>query len=285
MMTKTPANEQYGILTDVTKCTGCEQCVAACKQYNGKREGRNMKRDLPRRWKTSIDDLSLTRYTTIVRRPGNHYVRKQCRHCVEPACVSACIVGALRKEPTGAVSDCFPKCIGCRYCMTACPFGIPRYDWSAPNPFMRKCNLCYQRIADGQSQPACTQACPEGATIFGKRGDLLKIARERLAAEPGKYVPKVYGESEVGGTCVLYVSDIPLDFLAWNAQAMDDTPLPERTWAAMKKVPTISLGMAGLMAGTWWVIGRRMKLQTGQQNADERGHTPTGTDDRGAQTD
>lgn len=245
-------NEPVAILTDVTRCTGCEQCVEACKIEQ------NLGKDHPWRGGGAIDDLSATRFTTILRRPGNHYVRQQCRHCLEPACVSACIVGALQKTPEGPVVYDGDRCMGCRYCLMACPYGIPRYDWDRAAPYVRKCTFCYDRIKDG-SVPACTEACPEGATIFGTRDELLAEAKRRLRDEPDKYVQTVYGEHEVGGTSVLLISNIPLGFLGWKDD-LGNQPLPELTWASLQKVPGVILGMGGLMAGIYWIIGRRMKL-------------------------
>jgi formate dehydrogenase iron-sulfur subunit len=226
--------------------------VAACKKEN------ELGKDTPHRWKQRIDDLSSTRYTTIVRKPGNRFVRRQCRQCLKPACVSACIVGALQKVPDGAVTYDDERCIGCRYCMMACPYGIPRYDWEAAVPYVRKCDLCSERVAAGK-EPACTEACPEKATIFGSRDELLEEAHRRIAASPGKYQRRVFGETEVGGTSVLYVSDIPLDFLAWKPD-LGDEPLPALTLAALSKVPPLILGVGGLMAGVFWITGRRIKL-------------------------
>ncbi|MEW6074303.1 MAG: 4Fe-4S dicluster domain-containing protein [Planctomycetota bacterium] len=246
-MSPTPA-----ILTDTTLCTSCEECVAACKAANG------LGADVPRRGKARIDDLSPTRYTTMVRREGGRFVRRLCRHCLEPACVSACLVGALQKTPEGPVIYDPSRCMGCRYCLTSCPFGIPRYDWEQPVPFVRKCTMCYERQKRGEP-PACTAACPYGATIFGDRDELLHLARQRIQAEPGKYVDAVLGESELGGTSVLYISDVPLDFLAF-APDLDDRPLPALTWAALSKVPPLVVGVTGLMAGLWWITGRRNAL-------------------------
>jgi formate dehydrogenase iron-sulfur subunit len=243
---------EKAILTDTTLCTGCEKCVAACKEKN------ELGKDTPRRWKQRIDDLSSTRYTTIIRRPGNRFVRRQCRQCLKPACVSACIVGALQKTPNGAVTYDDERCIGCRYCMMACPYGIPRYDWQAAVPYIRKCDLCSDRLAAGK-EPACTEACPEKATIFGSRDELIEEAHRRIAASPGKYQRRVFGETEVGGTSVLYVSDIPLDFLAWKPD-LGDEPLPALTLAALSKVPPLILAVGGLMAGVFWITGRRIKL-------------------------
>ena len=248
----------WAILTDTTLCTGCEKCVEACKREN------ELGKDLPRPWKTRIDDLSSTRYTTIVRRPGDRFVRQQCRHCVEPACVSACLVGALRKTPEGPVIYDSDRCMGCRYCMMACPYGIPRYDWEEPVPYVRKCNMCYERITDDKKKdddrkPACVEACPREATIFGDRDELLDKAWCRIRENPGKYVKKVFGETEVGGTSVIYISDISLDFLSFDRE-LEDGSLPDLTWASLSKVPPLAVGVAGVMAGAWWIIGRRMKL-------------------------
>ncbi|NCO39826.1 MAG: 4Fe-4S ferredoxin [Armatimonadetes bacterium CG_4_10_14_3_um_filter_66_18] len=240
------------ILTDVTRCIGCRKCVEACTKTYG------LKPYVPSD-KTAADGLSAERWTSIVERPGAHYVRKQCRHCVEPACVSACLVAAMQKTPEGPVVYDNKVCIGCRYCMMACPYGIPRYQWDTAVPYVRKCILCYERVRDGKL-PACVEACPEKATIFGDRDDLLAEAKARLAASPGKYVNRVYGDhEEFGGTSVLYLSPVPLDFLAIGGKLKDDA-LPELTWRALGKVPGVALGVAGLMLGTNFVIGRRMKV-------------------------
>jgi formate dehydrogenase iron-sulfur subunit len=246
-MTKQPA-----ILIDTTLCTGCEKCVRACKREN------HLEPDRPWRGQGAVNGLSATRFSTILRRPNNHFVRQQCRHCLEPACVSACLVGAMQKTPEGPVIYDGEKCMGCRYCMVACPYGIPRYQWDRAVPYVRKCTLCYPRLKEGR-MPACVEACPEKAVIFGDRAELLAEAHRRLHASPKKYVQNVNGEHEVGGTSVLYISDIPLEFLAWQPD-LDGRPLPERTWASLKKVPPVILLMGGIMAGTHWIIGRRMKL-------------------------
>ncbi|MBN1608346.1 MAG: 4Fe-4S dicluster domain-containing protein [Polyangiaceae bacterium] len=240
------------ILTDTTRCVGCEECVRACKREY------HLGKDAPQRWQSSIDDLSATRYTTLVRRPGQRFVRRQCRHCLEPACVSACIVGALQKRADGPVVYDSDRCIGCRYCMMSCPYGIPRYDWASAVPYVRKCVLCEPRLRAGK-QPACTEACTKQATVFGSREDLLQEAHRRIRANPDRYVNRVFGETEVGGTSVLYISDIPLGFLAFTPD-LGERPLGTLTWAALSKVPPMILGVGGLMAGVWWVTGRRMKL-------------------------
>lgn len=251
----------YAILTDTTLCTGCESCVQACKQSN------KLGPDVPRRWKRNIHDLSSTRYTTILRQAGGQNVRQQCRHCAEPACVSACLIGAMQKTKEGPVIYDGDRCMGCRYCMVACPYGIPRYDWEQAVPYVQKCNMCYSRLQQGQ-QPACIETCPEKASIFGPRDKLIAEAKSRIAAHPEKYQNRVYGETEIGGTLVLYISDIPLDFLSFKPE-LGDTALPVRTMAALSKVPPLILGMGGLMTGVYWFIGRRMRLaaEREQENA------------------
>ncbi len=239
------------ILTDVTKCIGCFQCVDACAQVN------NLEPDIPAP-QDSTDGLSARRWTTILEQPAGHYVRKQCRHCLEPACVSACPVGAMRKTAEGPVIYDSSICLGCRYCMMACPYGIPRYQWHSLAPVVRKCTFCYERLQAGKL-PACVEICPEQATIFGERDELLAEAHGRLQAEPDKYVQQVYGEYEVGGTSVLYVSDVPLDFLGYRGSPGQEA-LPDLTQAALNMVPPVAVGMTALMAGIYWVIERRMKM-------------------------
>jgi formate dehydrogenase iron-sulfur subunit len=239
------------ILTDVTKCDGCYQCVQACAQANGLGPDIPVPRD-------AADGLSARRFTAVLEQPAGHYVRKHCRHCLDPACVSACPVGAMQKTPQGPVIYDSNRCMGCRYCMMACPYGIPRYQWDTLTPKICKCTLCYQGIKAG-GLPACVEACPQQATMFGERNELLAEAYRRLEAEPHRYIQQVYGEHEVGGCSVLYVSDVSLDFL-WFQNNPGQQPLPELTWMAIKKVPPVAVGMMALMAGTYWIIERRMKL-------------------------
>lgn len=172
----------------------------------------------------------------------------------------------MQKTPEGPVIYDTSRCMGCRYCMVACPYGIPRYDWDKRVPYVRKCDMCYERMTRG-GQPACVEACPEKATIFGRRDELIAEAHRRIREHPDRYVNKVFGETEVGGTSVLYLSDISLDFLAWKPE-LSEEPLPDLTWAALSKVPPIVVAMSGLMAGAWWVINRRMKLAREAEEKD-----------------
>ena len=240
------------ILVDTTRCTGCETCVLACKKANGHGPDRLGP------GQEAVDSLSPRRYTTILRRPGNHFVKMQCQHCLEPACASACPVGALQKSPSGPVIYDADLCIGCRYCMVACPYGVPRYEWDEAAPFVRKCELC-QPLLKQEKRPACVAACPHDALGFGPRERLLKEAHARIATDPDAYLQHVYGEREVGGTSILYLSRTPLDFLGGRGD-LQETPLPSLSWASLAKVPPVIVGMASLMGGVCWVIQRRMKL-------------------------
>jgi formate dehydrogenase iron-sulfur subunit len=233
--------------------------VAACKTTW------NLPTDSPRTWQKN-DGLSARNWTSVLQKPDHHYVRKQCRHCLEPACASACPVGALHQTEFGAVMYDSNKCLGCRYCMMACPYGIPRYDWDEPVPYIRKCIMCYPRLKKGQ-KPACTEACPTQATIFGDRKELLAEAHRRIKENPGKYIDKVWGEHEIGGTSVLYVSDIDLGFLSYQPR-LGKEPLPQTTSLAMKAVPVAFFGMGGAMFGLNWIIRRRMERQ-GKDKSEE----------------
>lgn len=248
------------ILTDTTKCIGCRECVIACKKRH------NLEQAIPRRW-SAEDGLSARNWTSIVERPPDRYVRKLCRHCLNPACVSACPVNALSKNEDGAVVYDSSRCIGCRYCMMACPYGIPRYDWDRPVPYIRKCILCAEYIARGE-KPACTEACPTEATIFGDRDELIAEARSRIKSNPGKYVDRVWGEYEVGGSQVLYISDIDLSFLTYG-RPLGRRPLPDRTAPAMQVVPYTFFGVASTMAGLSWIIGRRMEIQRRMESPED----------------
>ncbi len=263
------------ILTDVTKCIGCAECVNACKIIN------SLDYDNPRSWQKN-DGLSAENWTSVLHN-GEYHVRKQCRHCLEPACVSVCPVGALHKTETGAVVYDSEKCLGCRYCMMACPYGIPRYDWANPVPYVKKCIMCYDKIQAGEiDQPACTKACPEEATIYGEREELLIIARKRIKESPDKYLNHIYGEKEVGGTNVLYITskDCPLDFLNYYSNSrlngksygMPDInkPIPNTTSIAMNSVPFAFLGMGAIMSGAYWIINRRQKLMEKNKQSEEK---------------
>lgn len=232
------------LLIDITKCIGCQACALACKEANG----------LPGEEES---ELSATAYT-VVKEKGDVYYRRLCMHCNNPTCASVCPVGAFDKTPEGAVIYQAHKCIGCRYCMQACPFSIPTYEWKKRAPKVQKCIMCYHRLKEGKI-PACAEACPTEATIFGDRDELIRVARSRIKENPDLYVDHIYGEKEAGGTSVLFLSNVPFETLGLPAN-LGERPLPELTWAALKKVPSIAIFGGAVLYGIWWIIDRRMEL-------------------------
>jgi len=249
-----PLEEHRALLYDATRCIGCRVCENACRQYNG----------LP---DEPADELNGNNFTVVKRYESEDktlisYRKFQCMHCVEPACASSCPVGALHKLEDGPVVYDDYKCIGCRYCMQACAFGIPRYDWSQAYPFIRKCELCYQR----ESGPACAEVCPRQALVFGKRVDLMDIAKARISAEPGKYFEdRVYGEYEAGGTSVLVLS--PVSFEKIGLPLLDAKPLSDRTQWALNIVPVVFFGVGGVMSAVY----RRSRNSKESQQQEEAG--------------
>jgi formate dehydrogenase iron-sulfur subunit len=247
--------EQVGILVDTTRCIGCRSCQAACKKKN------NLPPDpqpLPPET-TFPAQLSATTFSLVEfyrvgdtgESPVVRSVKKQCMHCLTPACVSVCPVGAITKTPRGPVVYDANKCMGCRYCMAACPFNVPKFEWDSANPRIRKCNMCADLIEQGQA-PACVQACPVQALSFGPRAQLVGEAQARVSQSPDKYVPYVYGLSEVGGTSVLYLANVAFDQLGFNTK-LPKSDMPELTWQVMEKIPGVAVGVGLLMASvSWW---------------------------------
>lgn len=246
----------YGTLVDIARCIGCRSCEAACKAYRRFPAGESS--DLgPRAWT----------YVRIqpLRRPVPHQTmgdamasqrayKVQCLHCLAPACASACPVGALRKTPEGPVTYDEGRCIGCRYCQVACPFQIPRYEWEERLPAVTKCSMCAERLAKGEG-PVCVAACPAEALTFGRRPALLAEAARRIAEAPGRYVRAIYGAEEVGGTSVLYVSDVPFEELGFPVVVRQS--LPEFTWAALGKIPGLIVGLGATLTALEVVIRKR----------------------------
>jgi len=204
--------DAVGMLYDNTICTGCKACMPACNEANGLPPDTLLSGGL---WDTPADLNSKTKnIIKLYEEPdasGFCFVKRQCMHCLDPACVTGCPFGALKKDNWGAVTWNSTLCIGCRYCEVGCPFDVPKFEWNKWNPKVVKCEFCYDRLKKND-QPACTAVCPTGAVIFGKRTDLLTKAKARIAASPGKYFEnRVYGEHEAGGTQVLYLSKVAFD--------------------------------------------------------------------------
>ncbi len=241
-----PDDEAAGILIDLTRCTGCNSCALACKVANYMPNPETPPQELS---SSALSYVSLEQDAS----GASFHVKRQCMHCLHPACVSACTVGALRKSAEGAVVYDSDKCIGCRYCQYACPFGVPTYDWDNPLGLIHKCQMCFQRTAHGE-EPACIAACPNGALRFGRRGDLLVQARARIRTQPERYADHIYGEHEAGGTSVLYLSPVPFDQLRFPV--LSDRTVSHDAEAVMKMTPAVALTVASLATGLHLMLRR-----------------------------
>jgi formate dehydrogenase iron-sulfur subunit len=237
-----------GVLVDTTVCIGCRSCEAACNEANGL-----PKPERPFDDESVLDqrrDTSPAAFTVVNKYDVGDNVqitrKQQCMHCVEPACSSACIIRAMEKQSNGAVTYRDDLCLGCRYCMVACPFGVPKFEYSKASPLIKKCQFCFERQQAGQ-QPACVEACPVEALTFGKRSDLLKEAKRRIHADPKAYVHDVYGEHEAGGTSWLYLASVPFEKL--GLPVLDHKSYPELTSGAMGTVPAVMLMWPALLMG------------------------------------
>ncbi len=246
------AENAAAVLYDATKCVGCRACEAACKEWN----------KLP---PDSEPPSDLTAHTwTLIKQyqggadkehPVETFRKYQCMHCEYPACVSVCPVTALHKLGDGPVVYDPSKCIGCRYCMIACPFHVPRVDWDRALPEINKCTFCADRQAQGL-EPACVSACPTGALAFGKREDLIAEAEARIHSQPGEYVDHIYGKDEAGGTSWMYLSPVPFEELGFPT--LGPEPIPELSEkVAVYGTPSIGVGVAALLGGIYWFTKRR----------------------------
>lgn len=234
------------LLIDISKCVGCRECARACADAN----------NLPQEEAT---ELSATHYTVVQSfNDDQTFVRRMCMHCNEPTCVSACLVGAFRKTETGAVLYDESKCIGCRYCMQACPFEVPRYEWSSLVPRIQKCKMCYERVAAG-GKTACSEACQFGATTFGDRDELIKEARKRIDESSGTYVNHIYGLTEAGGTSVLFISNIPFEKLGFPMN-LPNEPIPQLSWRVLSQIPKYSVAATVVLFGIHWITARRTEV-------------------------
>ena len=233
------------ILFDGTLCVGCKQCEAACAERWG----------LPYNDAIAGEEHLSAHKLTAIETHGDRYARRLCMHCAEPTCASVCPVGALQKTALGPVVYHEDRCIGCRYCMAACPYQVPAYEWQSRSPRVRKCNMCYERQSKGQPT-ACAAACPTGATTCGGRDALIAEANSRIAEKPKDYYPRIYGIREVGGTSVLYLSAVPFEQVGLRTKLPND-PLPALTWRVLSAVPDVgSLGAVAL-GGVYWITHRR----------------------------
>jgi formate dehydrogenase iron-sulfur subunit len=270
-------------LIDTTKCIGCRSCQVTCKQWNenaGEKTELHAGLGLQNPVTLSAKTFALVTSTELAdeKAPGGLrwvFTKRQCMHCDDPACASACPVTALHKEKDGAVTYDAAKCIGCRYCMWACPFGVPTAEWDSLAPKIRKCTMCSDRLADpklaarnGQAPsdedrkrfaaahavPACVKQCAAGALEFGERDALLRKAHARIAKEPGRYHPRIYGEKDAGGTAMLYLTAVPPQQI--GLPAVGSESYPARSKVALGAVPPAVIGV-GATLGAVYALGQR----------------------------
>lgn len=259
-------SEQNAFLIDMTKCTGCRGCQVACKQWNQlEAEDTEFFSGEGYMNPPAMSEYTFTRikFRDYQKNGQNEFAfyKEMCMHCDEPSCASVCPVGAFEKTAEGPVIYNADRCIGCRFCMVACPFGVPKYEWSKGLPLVKKCTGCYSRIKEGM-QPACVTACAT-AISYGPRHELIKMAEERISKNPDKYIHKLYGKEEAGGTTVLYLTNLPFDELGFKPVTL--RPLPEYTMKALRMVPAVFLTVGGSLSALSWVTHRRDRLQKEKQ--------------------
>jgi formate dehydrogenase iron-sulfur subunit len=271
-------------LIDITKCIGCRACQVACKQWND-REGEQTELDFNLGFQNpatlSAKTLTLITFHELPdeKAPGGlHYLftMRRCLHCLEPACASACPTTALERQPDGPVIYDTNKCIGCRYCIWACPWGVPTTEWDSLAPKIQKCTHCADRsgqpppaarngqaLTNQESQqyrdqivtPACVKACPADCLRFGTREDMLQEAHNRISDQPEKYVDHIYGEKEAGGTSVLYLSSVAFDKIGFPE--VSNEPYPAFSKMALHAVPPAVIAVGVLLASAYSFLKRR----------------------------
>ena len=241
-----PKKEFVGVLVDTTRCIGCRSCEVACSKAHGlpvpdiETDGAL----------SSVRTTSETQWMVVNRfetEKGEVFVKKQCMHCWQPGCTAACLTNAMYKTEDGPVIWRSKKCMGCRFCMISCPFDIPKFEYQSTNPKIQKCSMCWERLQEGK-KPACVEACPTDALMFGNKRDLMEIARVRIYRHPQNYVHKIYGESEVGGTGWLYLSAVPFEQIGFRMD-LGTTPYPEFTTKFLYTVPCCYFWVAGFPHG------------------------------------
>ncbi|CCH48329.1 sulfate respiration complex iron-sulfur protein HmcB [Pseudodesulfovibrio piezophilus] len=271
-----------GVLFDATRCIGCRKCEAGCNEINGLAKPEKPFTDLsvletPRRTENDAYTV-VNKYTEP---DGQSVFRKiQCMHCLEPSCASACFVKAFKKQPSGAVTYDESLCVGCRYCMVACPFEIPTYTYNDPiTPKVIKCHLCEPHIKGGKvSMPGCVASCPKEALIYGERDELIKIARNRIEANPEKYIDHLYGEHEVGGTSWLYLSGVPFEQIGMR-EDLGVKSGPELNSGALSVVAMVPALWPLLLAGVYGITTRTDKINK-KEKADAVAEAITQTQEK-----
>ncbi len=240
-------------LIDVSKCIGCKACQVACMQWNDLRDEVGTcagTYDNPR----DMTDQSWTvmRYAEVEteERGLEWLIRKDgCMHCEDPGCLKACPApGAIIKYANGIVDFHQENCIGCGYCVSGCPFNVPRISQKDSKAY--KCTLCSDRVAVGL-EPACVKVCPTGSISFGSKVDMQELAAERVTElkERGFKNAGLYDPAGVGGTHVMYVLNHADKPALYSGLPADPTIAPTVTiWKSVAK-PLAMAGMAAAALG------------------------------------
>jgi formate dehydrogenase iron-sulfur subunit len=250
-----------GVLVDLTKCIGCGSCTVACKMYNGNKwieeraPSQGEKAELADENWTVIQKYCIPKNEKKTKEVWR-FVKRQCLHCHEPACESACFAKAFQKTKEGAVIYYPHNCVGCRYCMIACPFGIPKFEWNKPIPVLTKCMLCSGKVAKGE-RPACVSVCPTNVMTFGDHDVLLKRAKE-IVANHSNYIKHIYGEEEAGGTSWIYISDTPFEKLGFKTNVPKKS-IPSYTAKYMHFTPIFGIIWACVLTGLYFLTKPRKK--------------------------
>jgi formate dehydrogenase iron-sulfur subunit len=259
--------DQFGVLVDTTVCIGCRRCEWACKDWNKLPNQMTLKeyeKDsgvFEKIRRPHADTYTVVNRFDNPRDPSRPiYVKKQCMHCYEPGCASSCFVKAFTKRPVGAVTYDASLCVGCRYCMAACPFDIPAYQYyNAFTPEVTKCTFCFDRISKEGGIPACVTACPVETMTFGKRTDLVDLGHKRIRDNPGRYVNHVYGENEVGGTSWMYLSAVPFNRIGFRTD-LGSVPIPTFSKPFLSLVSPVFIVIPALCMGLYSFKKRRDQL-------------------------
>jgi len=305
-MTPADSGSARTTLIDIANCIGCRACQVACKQWNEK-DGEETTMEAELGFQNPAT-LSAKTFTLIAfhesenpDKPGgveSAFVMQRCLHCLEPACVSACPTTALYHQSDGPVSYNVDDCIGCRYCQLACPWDVPTAEWNSRAPKISKCTHCADRavqpppvafngqtsqplsdqaarqFADTMAIPACVKACPADALRYGTREEMLALAHKRIADRPDRYVDHVYGEKELGGTTVLYLSAVPFEKLGFPTYG--EKPFPAFTKTALGAVPPAVMAVGALLGATYAFFRKRAQAvadgSAASKHAQHHGH-------------
>lgn len=235
--------EFKGMLYDATRCIGCGICLKTCAKSNRlpyKEE------EIKAGVRLNTDENKRAVVNAFNTSKGEVYLRSQCMHCNQPACVAACLTSAMQKSKLGPVTWDGDRCMGCRYCMISCPFDVPKFEYFSSNPVIQKCDMCFDRVRQGKI-PACAESCGD-ALMFGSRRELIAEARKRISESPADYVDEIYGEHIAGGTAILYLSPVPFEELGVKT-SLQNSSYPALSKGFLYAVPSVFVLLPTLLLG------------------------------------